>query len=59
MHSQLVEKALEISRKRKRLLEEMRKAVRGGDKETVFSLARKLTGQTDDEKRPRTDPRVN
>ncbi len=59
MHSQLIEKALEISQKRKRLLEEMRKAVRVGDKETVFSLARKLTGQTDDEKRPRTDPRIN
>ncbi len=59
MHSQLVEKALEISRKRKRLLEEMRKAVRVGDRETVFSLARKLTGQANEEKRNRTDPRVN
>jgi hypothetical protein len=59
MHSQLVEKALEISRKRKRLLEEMRKAVRVGDRETVFSLARKLTGQANEEKRHRTDPRVN
>ncbi len=59
MHSQLIEKALEISRKRKRLLEEMRKAVRVGDRETVFSLARKLTGQANEEKRNRTDPRVN
>ncbi len=58
MHSQLIEKALEISQKRKRLLEEMRKAVRVGDRETVFSLARKLTGQANEEKRNRTDPRV-
>lgn len=59
MHSQLVTTALEISKKRRRILEEMRKAVRGGDKETVFSLARKLTGQANEEKRSRTNPRVN
>jgi hypothetical protein len=59
MHGQLIEKALEISRKRKRVLEKMRDAVRAGDKNAVFFLARKLTGQTDEEKRNRTDPRVN
>ncbi len=59
MHGQLIEKALEISRKRKRVLVKMRDAVRAGDKNAVFFLARKLTGQTDEEKRPRTDPRVN
>jgi hypothetical protein len=59
MHRQLVEEALEISQKRKRLLEEMRKAVRAGDKETVFSLALKLTGLTNEKECHRTDPRIN
>ena len=58
MHSQLVATALEISKKRRRILEEMRKAVRGGDKETVFLLARKLTGLTNEERR-RTGPSIN
>ncbi len=59
MNGQLIEKALEISRKRKRVLEKMRDAVRAGDKNAVFFLARKLTGQANEEKRNRTDPRVN
>ena len=57
-HAQLVDKALEISRRRRRALAELREAVRAGDKDKVFSLAQKLTGVTD-EKRNRTDPRVN
>ncbi len=59
MHSQLIEKALEISRKRKRVLEKMREAVRAGDQDRVFSLARKLVGATDAKKRDRTDPHIN
>jgi len=59
MHGQLIEKALEISRKRKRVLDKMREAVRAGDKNAVFYLARKLTGQTDAKKRDRTDPHIN
>ncbi len=58
MNTQLVNKALEISRKRRRALAELREAVRAGDRDRVFSLAQKLTGVTD-EKRHRTDPRVN
>ncbi len=57
-NAQLVEKALEISRKRRRALVEMRAAVRTGDRERVFLLAKKFVGGTD-EKRPRTDPRIN
>ena len=56
--TQLVEKALEVSQKRRRALEQLREAVRAGDKDKVFSLAQKLTGVTD-EKRDRTDPRIN
>lgn len=58
MHSGLVEKVLEIAGKRRRILEEMRRAVRAGDKDAVFVLARKLTGLSN-EKRHRTDPRLN
>jgi hypothetical protein len=57
-NAQLVEKALEISRKRRRALVELRAAVRTGDRERVFLLAKKFVGGTD-EKRPRTDPRIN
>ena len=56
--TQLVEKALEVSRKRRHALEQLREAVRAGDKDKVFSLAQKLIGVTD-EKRDRTNPRVN
>jgi hypothetical protein len=58
MRSQIIEKALEISRKRRGYLEEMRQAIRAGDKDSVFALARKLTGLSD-EKCHRTDTRLN
>ncbi len=58
MNTQLVNKALEISRKRRRALAELREAVRAGDRDRVFSLAQKLTGVTD-EKRNRTDKSIN
>ncbi len=57
-NTELVDKALEISRKRRRALEQLREAVRAGDKDKVFSLARKLVGVTD-EKRDRINSRVN
>ncbi len=56
--TELVDKALEISRKRRRALEQLREAVRAGDRDRVFSLARKLVGVTD-EKRDRINSRVN
>lgn len=58
MHRLMIERALEISRKRRVYLDAMRKAIRLGDKESVFELARKLTGLSG-EKRHRTDPGVN
>jgi hypothetical protein len=58
MQRQIIERALEISRKRRRYLDAMRKAIRSGDKDAVFELARKLTGLSD-EKRHRTDSRLN
>jgi hypothetical protein len=58
MQRQVIERALEISRKRRCYLDALRKAIRSGDKDSVFELARKLTGLSD-EKRNRTDPRVN
>jgi hypothetical protein len=58
MRSQIVEKALEISRKRRGYLEGMRQAIQAGDKDSVFALARKLTGLSD-EKCHRTDTRLN
>ncbi len=57
-NAQLVEKALEISRKRQRALAELRAAVRAGDRERVFLLAKKFVGGTD-ERRDRTDQSVN
>ena len=57
-HAQLVDKAREISRRRRRALAELRAAVRAGDRERVFSLAQKLTGVAD-EKRNRTDKSIN
>ena len=57
-HAQLMDKVLEISRRRRRALAELREAVRAGDKDKVFLLAQKLTGETD-EKRDRADPRIN
>jgi hypothetical protein len=55
---QIIEKALEISRTRRGYLEEMRRAIQAGDKDSVFTLACKLTGLSDEE-RHRTDTRLN
>jgi hypothetical protein len=58
MHRQVIEKVLEISRKRRGYLDEMRLAIRLGDKDSVFNIARKLTGLSD-EKSHRTNTRFN
>lgn len=58
MADEVVEKALEIARRRRKILEELRQAIRMGDKEAVFNLACRLTGVTDEE-RHRACPRVN
>jgi hypothetical protein len=58
MQAHIVERALEISRKRRGYLEAMRKAIRQGDKDSVFELAKKLTGLSN-EKCHRTDTRLN
>lgn len=44
MQPHIIERALEISRKRRGYLDAMRKAVSAGDRDSVFELARKLTG---------------
>ena len=44
---QIIERALEISRKRRGYLDAMKKAIAAGDKDSVFELARKLTGTKD------------
>jgi DNA invertase Pin-like site-specific DNA recombinase len=49
MQRQIIERALEISRKRRQYLDAMRKAIRTGDKDSVFELARKLTGLSDED----------
>lgn len=58
MQRQIIERALEISRKRRTYLDAMRKAIRSGDKDSVFDLAKKLTGLSDEE-RHRTDTSLN
>jgi len=58
MQRQMMDRVLEISRKRRGYLDAMRKAIRLGDKDSVFELAKKLTG-LNDEKRDRTDTRIN
>lgn len=58
MHAELIEKALEIGKKRREILTQMRQAIRSNDREAVFQLACKLTGLSDEE-RNRTDPRLN
>lgn len=58
MQRQTIERALEISRKRRAYLDAMRKAILSGDKDSVFELARKLTGLSD-EKCHRIDTRLN
>ena len=60
MPTALVEKAIEISRKRRDLLHKIREAVRANDKDSVFSLAKKLVGVTDgNQKRNRIDSHIN
>jgi hypothetical protein len=58
MQSQLMDRALEIARERRKILAQMRDAIRANDKDLVFSLARKLTGLSNEEC-PRTNPGVN
>ena len=58
MQRQIIERALEISRKRRECLDAMRNAIRTGDKDSVFELAKKLTGLSD-EKRHRISARLN
>jgi len=58
MSNQLVDRLLEIARKRREILEQMRQAIERGDNEAVVQLAARLTGITD-EKCHRIDPRLN
>ncbi len=58
MQPAIVERALEVSRKRRGYLDAMRKAICAGDKDSVFELAKKLTGLSDEECH-RTDSRFN
>jgi len=58
MQTELIEKTLEIARKRRRILSEMQTAIRANDKDQVFDLARKLTGLSHEEC-DRTNPRIN
>jgi hypothetical protein len=58
MQRQVIERALEISRKRRGYLEAIRKAIHSGDKDSVFELSKKLVGLSDEELH-RTDPRLN
>jgi hypothetical protein len=55
---ELIEKMLGIALRRREILEQMRQAIRAGDRDAVVSLARQLTGMTDAECN-RTDPRIN
>jgi hypothetical protein len=58
MGSELMSKLLEIARKRRVVLEQMRQAIEAGDNDSVLVLAKKLTG-IDDEQRNRINSRVN
>jgi hypothetical protein len=49
MQHQLVERTLEIARKRRKILEQLRLAIKAGDKDSVVKLATQLTGITDEE----------
>jgi hypothetical protein len=59
MQSSLIERALEMAKKRRRILEDMCQAIQVGDKDRVFALAKELTGIGDEEKRNPTHPRLN
>jgi hypothetical protein len=43
-----LEKVIEIAKKRRGILSEMRAAIQSGDKDLVFQLAKKLTGISDE-----------
>ena len=58
MTEQLLDKILEIARKRREILEQMRRAIEAGDKESVLWHAKKLTGLNDEECR-RINSRLN
>ena len=58
MQHQLVDKVLEIARKRREILDQMRQAIRADDKDLLLLLAKKLTGINDEECH-RIDPRFN
>jgi hypothetical protein len=58
MQHQIIDRALEISRKRREYLEAIRNAIRSGDKDSVFEFAKKLVGLSDEEHH-RTDSRFN
>jgi hypothetical protein len=58
MPAEMIERLLEIGKKRRAILTQMREAIRLNDHEAVFQLARKLTGLSDEECN-RTDPRLN
>jgi len=58
MPSQIVDKVLEIARKRRHILGQMREAIRANDQELVFELARRLTGVSDEECN-RANSRIN
>ncbi len=58
MQHQLVERILEIARNRRKILEQLRYAIKAGDKDSVVRLAAELTGMTDEEYH-RIDSRLN
>jgi hypothetical protein len=51
MQNPLIETALKITEKRRRILSDMREAVTVGDRDKVFELAKKLTGLSDEQER--------
>jgi hypothetical protein len=58
MQAEMIETLLEIGKKRRAILSQIREAIRSNDHEAVFQLARKLTGLSDEECN-RTNPRLN
>ena len=58
MQAEVIEKVLEIGKRRRAILSQLREAIRSNDREAVFQLACKLTGLSHEEC-GRTDPRFN
>ncbi len=58
MHSSLIEKALEISEKRRNILSRLREALLAKDQKAVIDLAHKITGLIDDEECNPTNSRL-